>query len=151
MVIFQSLGSPDNLVKSFVVEGEASESDEEAPAIINYPQMRVSSQKSEQSKNTVPKSISEELLQQMQQDLTDSLVQVISDSQQTAVEDLSQATELLLNTQVAMQRVHQSLHAGLSSSRNISNRLDDILSLNFIPKLYFGPGSTPTSPAIEKR
>lgn len=136
------------MVRSLVIEGEASESDEEIPPIIKYPQMP---QSSNQPKHTIPKSTSDELLQQMQQDLTESLVQVIAEAQQTAAEDLSQATELLLSTQVTMQRVHQSLHAGLSSSRQINNRLEDILSLNFIPKMYFGSTSATASPTVEKR
>lgn len=124
------------MVKSLVIEGEASESDEEIPSPILSPPTVTSAV---EQTDLLPKSTSDELLSQIEQDIMNSFVQVISDSQQGAIEELSQAAEILLNTQNTIQKVDKTLQGALNTSRSINTRLNDILSLNFIPQLYFGP------------
>lgn len=121
------------MVKSLVIEGEASESEEESVSKAIPPSA------AKESPSTVPKSASDELLQQIQEDITTSMVTVITETQQVAVDELSQAAEVLLNTQVMVQKADKALQSAVSSTRSVNTRLDDILSLNFLPQLYFDP------------
>lgn len=131
------MSCPEYIIKSLVIDGEASESDEEPSSQLRNTPITITFL-SEEMNSSVPKTISEELVYQIQQDITSSIVQIISETQQGAAKELSQTAEVLLSTQSAIQKVDTCLKLASTTSKEITVKLNDILTYNFIPPIYFG-------------
>lgn len=122
------------MVQSLVVQGEASESDEELPRFQNFCT-------SDKTKNAVPSSTTGQeggfLMRDLQEDVTNSLKWLIQDTQEIALEELTNCNQLLLSSQVILQKDTSALRTAANNLENISKKLDDILSFNFIPQIEF--------------
>lgn len=122
------------MVQSLVVQGEASESDEELPRFQNF-------DTSDKRKNSVPSSTTGQeggfLMRDLQEDVTNSLKWLIQDTQEIALEELTNCNQLLLSSQVILQKDTSALRTAANNLENISKKLDDILSFNFIPQIEF--------------
>lgn len=114
------------MVQSSVIQGEASESDEEMPRIQDVKKAA-----------DVPAQKEGLLMQNLQEDVTNSLKWLIHDTQEVCLEELTNCNQLLLSTQVVLQKDTIALRTAEHNLENISKKLDDILSFNFIPKIDF--------------
>lgn len=117
------------MVQSLVIQGEASESDDELPRI------QKDVKKTENDKE--PTQRRSFLMQDLQEDVTNSLKWLIQDTQEAALEELRNCNQLLLSTQVVLQKDTSALQTAANNLENVSQKLDDILSFNFIPKIEF--------------
>lgn len=121
------------MVQSLVVQGEASESDEELPRIQN-----ISKSTEPITSSNVPSSTNQGfLMQDLQEDVTNSLKWLIQDTQEIALEELTSCNQLLLSSQVVLQKDTSALRTAAVNLENVSKKLDDILSFNFIPQIEF--------------
>lgn len=94
---------------------------------------------SQQKSSSGPKNTSQQLVLKIQQDIIDSIVQIISETQQESLKNLSEAAEVLLSTQFSIQKVDKCLKLASTTSREIDKKLNDIMTYNFIPSIFFGP------------
>lgn len=121
------------MVQSLVIQGEASESDEELPRIQN-----ISKSTEPITSSNVPSSTNQGfLMQDLQEDVTNSLKWLIQDTQEIALEELTSCNQLLLSSQVVLQKDTSALRTAAVNLENVSKKLDDILSFNFIPQIEF--------------
>lgn len=109
-----------------MIQGEASESDEELPRIQDV-----------KKPEEVPAQKEGLLMQNLQEDVTNSLKWLIHDTQEVCLEELISCNQLLLSTQVVLQKDTIALRTAEHNLENIAKKLDDILSFNFIPKIDF--------------
>lgn len=121
------------MVQSLVIQGEASESDEELPRIQN-----LTKSTEPITSSNVPSSTNQGfLMQDLQEDVTNSLKWLIQDTQEIALEELTSCNQLLLSSQVVLQKDTSALRTAAVNLENVSKKLDDILSFNFIPQIEF--------------
>uniref|UniRef100_A0A336LU07 Biogenesis of lysosome-related organelles complex 1 subunit 3 n=1 Tax=Culicoides sonorensis TaxID=179676 RepID=A0A336LU07_CULSO len=131
--IEQALNS-NQLVQSLVIQGEASESDEE---LHRLPSQKPD-EKSEPSNESQNRNKSDNILMRdLEEDVTNSLKWLIQDNVEITLDELSNCNQLLLSTQVILQKDNSAIKQAANNLENISTRLDDILSFNFIPKIEF--------------
>ncbi|XP_063704350.1 biogenesis of lysosome-related organelles complex 1 subunit 3-like [Culicoides brevitarsis] len=124
----------NTVTQSLVIQGEDSESDEDLPRTV-FPENR----KFEENSSTFPKKTQDGsfLMKDLQEDVTNSLKWLIQETQEDALDELNSCNQLLLSSQVVLQKDTIALKQAANNLESISKKLDDILSFNIIPQIEF--------------
>lgn len=76
-------------------------------------------------------------MKDLEEDFTNTLKSIVQETQEIALEELSSCNQLLLSSQVIVQRDADAIRKATNNLQIISQKLDDIFSFNLIPKINF--------------